>query len=360
MSKSRGNVIKPLELADEYGVDAFRYFLIREMTLGQDATYTEESFISRYNSDLANDLGNLLSRVVKMIITYCDGKIPEPAGEFQENDLYKTWIGERDKPGLEIKADNAIQDFRLNIGLEKIMEFVRYLNGYIERNRPWDLAKNGDKEKLNDILYNSAVALRKISVYLSPIMPSKCKEIQRQLGVRQPAFKFEKYLWDCMAYSDERNKKDLISLIEPRARIKPGEALFPRLQKTDNESPLKSDIRGTKMEPTGEGGTISFEEFGKMKLKTARVIAAEKVEGAEKLLKLQIDLGDEKRQIVAGIAQYYTAEEMMGKSLIVVCNLEPARIRGVESNGMLLAAQSGKDLVLLTTDKDISPGAGVS
>ncbi len=345
MSKSLGNVIKPLELANKYGVDAFRYFLIREMTLGQDATYSEESFISRYNSDLANDLGNLLSRLIKMIASYCDGKIPEPAGDFQDNDLFKKWIGEKNAPGLGMQAGSLIKDFRLNAGLEKIMEFVRYLNGYIERNKPWDLAKSGDRGKLSDILYNSAMALRKISVYLSPIMPAKCAEIQKQLGLREPKFQFEKDLWGS---------------IEPGTKINPGGALFPRLQKTDYDSGLKSDIRGTKMEKTEEGGTISFEEFGKVQVKTARVIAAEKVEGADKLLNLQIDLGDEKRQIVAGIAQYYTAEEMVGKALIVVCNLKPARIRGIESNGMLLAAQSGKDLVLLTTDKDISPGAEVS
>ncbi len=345
MSKSRGNVIKPLELADKYGVDAFRYFLVREMTLGQDATYTEEAFISRYNSDLANDLGNLLSRVLKMIASYCDGKIPEPAGDFQDNDLFKTWIGEKGKPGLGIQAETRIDAFRLNAGLEKIMEFVRYFNGYIERNKPWELAKKGNQEKLNTVLYNSSEALRKISIYLSPIMPAKCAEIQKQLGMREPKSESEKDLWGG---------------IQPGTTINPGEALFPRVQKADSESRLKSDLRGTKMEQAGEGGTISFDEFGKMQLKTARVVSAEKVEGADKLLKLQIDLGDEKRQIVAGIAQHYTAEDMVGKTLVIVCNLKPAKIRGIESNGMLLAAQSGKNLVLLTTDKNIPPGAGVS
>ncbi len=176
-------------------------------------------------------------------------------------------------------------------------------------------------------------------------MPAKCTEIQKQLGICKPKFELEKDHW---------------GIIQPGIEISPGKALFPRLQKTDYESKLKSDIKGSKMKETDEGGIISFEEFGKMQLKTATVIAAEKVEGADKLLKLQIDLGDEKRQIVAGIAQYYTAEEMIGKTLVVVCNLKPAKIRGIESNGMLLAAQSGKDLVLLATDKDIPPGADVS
>jgi methionyl-tRNA synthetase len=351
MSKSRGNVINPLELADKYGVDAFRYFVIREMTLGQDATYSEESFIARYNSDLANDLGNLVSRVLKMIGSYCDGRIPQPGTEFRDNDLFKKWVGERNKPGLQIKADNAIQDFRLNKGLERIMEFVRYFNAYIERHKPWELAKSGHRDRLNDLLYNSAVALRKISVYLSPIMPSKCEEIQTQLGVRRPAFRFEKYLWDPMVHGDDEGKGDLGSLVEPGAAIKPGKALFPRLQKPEVEA---------KKEEGMPQGVIDFEEFGKVQLKTAKVVDAEKVEGADKLLKLEIDLGGEKRQIVAGIAQHYAAEEMKGKTLIVVSNLKPAKIRGIESNGMLLAAQADGDLVLLTTDREIAPGAGVS
>lgn len=345
MSKSLGNVIKPLELADKYGVDPFRYFLIREMTLGQDATYTEEAFITRYNSDLANDLGNLLSRVIKMIASYCGGKIPEPAGDFKDNDLFKMWIGEKGKPGLEIQAETRIDQFRLNAGLEKIMEFVRYVNGYIERNKPWELAKNGNRNELNTVLYNSSEALRKTSLYLSPIMPARCAEIQKQLGLPAPKFELEKDVW---------------GNLKPGTKITLGEALFPRLQKTEYDSRLKSEIKGTKMEKAEGKGTISFEEFGKVQMKTARVIAAEKVEGAEKLLKMQIDLGHEKRQIVAGIAQYYTPEEMVGKTLVVVCNLKPARIRGVESYGMLLAAQSGSDLVLLSTDKDISAGAKIS
>ncbi len=351
MSKSRGNVIDPLELADKFGVDAFRYLVIREMTLGQDATYTEESFTNRYNSDLANDLGNLVSRVLQMIASYCSGRIPGPTSDFKDNDLFKKWVMERDEAGLETEAELAIQDFRLNKGLEKIMEFVRYFNGYIERNKPWELAKRGDQEKLNDILYNSAVALRKISVYLSPIMPSKCEEIQKQLGVRKPAFRFEKYLWDPMVHGDDDEKRDLSSLVEPGAKIKPGKGLFPRLQKPKVEA---------KKEEGMHQGVIDFEEFGKVQLKTAKVIGAERVEGADKLLKLDIDLGGEKRQIVAGIAQHYSPEEMKGKTLIVVSNLKPARIRGIESNGMLLAAQADGDLVLLTTDREIMPGAKIS
>lgn len=332
MSKSLGNVVNPLDLAKVYGVDAFRYFVIREMTLGQDASYTEESFISRYNSDLANDLGNLLSRVVKMISTYFQGKIPSP-GKGDESD------GE-----LKSRADSLLNSvhkrivgLQLNQAVEEILELVRATNRYIELNRPWDLAKSSEHERLGTVLYNAAESLRIISILLSPIMPRKCAEISGQIGVK--------------AVSGISLKSCVWGGLKAGTKIKPGDGLFPRVQKPKTEA-------GAKM---GSGdGEIEFGEFEKIKLRTAKVIEAEKVQGADKLLKLRIELGDEQRVIVAGIAQYYTPEEMVGKTLAVVANLKPAKIRGIESNGMLLAAQSGGDLVLLTTDKDIAPGASIS
>jgi methionyl-tRNA synthetase len=321
-----------LELADKYGVDAFRYFLMREMTLGQDSTYTEESFISRYNSDLANDLGNLLSRTLKMIQSFGDGLIPAPAADPD---------AELSRHAAEVIAATyeKIESFKLNQAVENVLELIRATNRYIEQNKPWALAREGQKERLGDVLYNAAETLRLVSILLSPIMPEKCESIQKQLGLQ---------------------KGDAGNLtwghLKPGTSVNPDKGLFPRLQ-----APKTDQVSGKSNQKTAlPEDLIGFEEFGKVKLKTARVLQAEKVEKADKLLKLQIDLGSEKRQIVAGIAQHYSPEDMIGKNLVIVSNLEPAKIRGVESNGMLLAAQAGKKLVLITTDDDIPPGADIS
>jgi methionyl-tRNA synthetase len=332
MSKSFGNVVDPLDLARVYGVDAFRYFLMREMTLGQDASYTEESFISRYNSDLANDLGNLLSRVIKMLISYENGRIGQP-GDPDESDIELMEKADSLTKSVRVK----IETYLLSQAVEEILELVRATNRYVELNRPWDLAKQDRSGRLSAVLYNAAESLRISSILLSPIMPGKCAVIREQLGL------------------DGKESRGLESCgwggLQVGTRVKSGDALFPRLRKLEEVQAEK----GKEIE-----GMIGFEEFGKVELRTAKVVSAEKVEGADKLLKLQIDLGDEKRQIVAGIAQYYAPDDMIGMNLVVVTNLKPAKIRGVESNGMLLAAQSGGDLVLLTVDKDIAPGASIS
>ena len=332
MSKSLGNVVNPLDLAAMYGVDAFRYFLIREMTLGQDASYTEESFVNRYNSDLANDLGNLLSRVMKMVSSFSGGKIPA-LGQPDDSDRELT-----DKAkSLPESVKSKIEAYQLNQAVEEILELVRATNRYVELNRPWDLAKNGATERLGTVLYSAAESLRICAILLTPIMPGKCRGIREQLGLDGG-----KNVG--LEYCDWGGLK-------AGTKVKPGDSLFPRLQK-----PVAAPEKNEK----SPEGVIEYEEFARLKLRTAKVIAAEKVEGADKLLKLQIDFGDEKRQIVAGVAQYYTPEQIVGKTLVIVANLKPAKIRGIESNGMLLAARSGKNLALLTTDTDLPPGADIS
>jgi methionyl-tRNA synthetase len=334
MSKSLGNVVKPLDLAEKYGVDPFRYFLIREMTLGQDSSYSEDSFIARYNSDLANDLGNLLSRVIKLIETSSNETIPK-AGQEEPSDKE-----------LKSKADSLlssfrekIESYRLNFATEDVMELVRATNRYIESNRPWDLAKSPDKSRLGTVLYNSAESLRLAAALLSPIMPHKCRNIRQQLGVDTDSSVSAAMSWGAL---------------KPDTKIGKSEPLFPRVQK-----PAPAAAADTKTSDTAKQ-TITFDDFAKVELRTAKVLAAERIEKADKLLRLQIDLGGEQRQIVAGIAQYYAPEDIIGKTIIVVANLQPAKIRGVESNGMLLAAKKGTGLVLLSTDKEIDPGAKIS
>jgi methionyl-tRNA synthetase len=335
MSKSLGNVVKPLELADKYGVDPFRYFLVRDMTLGQDASYSEDSFVLRYNSDLANDLGNLLSRVLKMIGSYANGVIPSPGNEDA------TDIELKDKArSLLATFKEKIETFKLNFATEDILELVRATNRFVEVNKPWELAKNSNTERLSSVLYNGAESLRLAAALLSPIMPERCLSIRKQLGVENDNTAFD-LRWGAL---------------KPGTKIGVAETLFPRLQR--EKAAAVEPAPKAESKPT-EATLISIDDFFKTELRAAKVLSAEVVEGANKLLKLQIDLGSEQRQIIAGIAQNYKPEEIVGKTIIVVANLQPAKIRGIDSNGMLLAAKAGGVMGLLTVDKDIAPGAKI-
>ena len=339
MSKSLGNVVKPLDLADKYGVDPFRYFLVRDMTLGQDASYSEDSFILRYNSDLANDLGNLLSRLLKMIGSYSDGVIPSAV----EDGSGDTELISKAHTLLD-DFRNKIESYKLNLATENILELVRETNRYLEINKPWELAKNSRKDRLATVLYNGAESLRLAAALLSPIMPERCLNIRKQLGVE-----------------NDNNALELKwGALKAGTKIGIPETLFPRLQreKVVAEPGPKAEPKKAPSQPV-EAKLISIDDFFKTELRAAKVLSAEAVEGANKLLKLQIDLGTEKRQIIAGIAQTYKPEEMVGKTIIVVANLQPAKIRGIDSNGMLLAAKTGDVMGLLTVDKDIAPGAKI-
>ena len=321
MSKSLGNVVDPLGLIEEYGVDPVRYYLMREMVLGQDASFTIESFIKRYNSDLANDFGNLLSRISNLLKKFFDSRIPQDEDDSAE--------------GLDVKSKavetvaivwEKIEVMRVNEAIEIILQFVRSINKYIETKAPWKLAKE-EPEIAGKVLFTAAEALRVSAILLSPIMPNRTQTVLETLGATESGLD-----WG-----------GLTSGIE----VKLHDPLFPRINIKKLENSVENHGKKEEME-----NVITFDEFQNVELKTAKILKAEKVDGADKLLKLQIKVGDEQRQIVSGIAQFYPPEELVEKMIVVVTNLKPATIFGIESNGMLLAAKNGKTLTLMTIDSE--------
>ncbi|ACI18261.1 methionine--tRNA ligase [Dictyoglomus thermophilum] len=332
ISKSKGNRVDPHELINLYGVDALRYFLLREVPLGLDGEYSDEAFHRRYHSDLANDLGNLVNRVLTVAEKYTEGKVPEPK-EFKEEDTYLLQKGE----DVANKVEEAMANFNPANALTQIWEVIQEANRYIDQQAPWNLASSGDNDRLNTVIYTLLETLRKISIMLYAFIPNTAEEIQRQLG-----YKDVQFAWDLI--------KDV--KIPVGQKLNKGKILFPRVERKEE----KEVAEEKKEEPK-----ITIEEFKKIDLRIARVISARKVENSDKLLLLEIDLGDEKRQIVAGIAEYYKPEELIGKEIVVVYNLQPAKIRGYESQGMLLAAKDNKGrLAILTPEKEVDPGSKVS
>lgn len=344
MSKSVGNVVNPMEMIDRYGVDAFRYFLIAEMNLGQDASFTEDGFIKRFNADLANDLGNLLSRVVKMIRMNCDGLIPAPVGNPLEGEDEKVVWAAVQKAVSDMKA--FIPAMRLDQGLANVIAAVRATNRYLEVKQPWTMAKQADKAPLHTVLYTAAEAVRVVSALLYPVMPEKMSALRNVLGVEpiEPA-------------QDQMTQWGVLQSGQP---VQDPGILFPRVKPLETVSEPETPIQPPPKTPAEKiEGVIEYDEFSKVQLRTARILSAEKIEGATKLLKLEIAMGEERRQLVAGIALHYTPEELLDKTVVVVANLKPAVIRGVASQGMLLAATKGETLRLITVDGQLSSGATV-
>ena len=318
MSKSLGNVINPLELIDKYGVDPLRYYLMREMVLGQDASFTMESFIKRYNSDLANDFGNLFSRVSTLIAKNFENVIPEPS----ELTVVEIEIQKHAESVIK-QTNNLIEKMRINEAIEEILQFVRSINRYMEQQAPWELVKT-DKSAAARVLYTAAESLRVSALLLQPIMPNRTKIILDIFNAMDTELKWGKL------------KSGIV--------IKKHSPLFPRIKVE------KSIVK--KVKESEQENVITYDEFQKIELKTALILEAEKVEGADRLLKLKIAVGGEKRQIVGGIAEHYELEELIGKMIVIVANLEPITVRGIESNGMLLAAKKGEDLSLIIIDSN--------
>lgn len=354
MSKSKGNVVDPMTLIDKYGSDAIRYFLLREMPYGEDGYYSEEALVMRINTDLANDYGNLLSRTTSMIDKFCEGEIPKKTVEDSMDKEFASLA-------KEIKSAYVPHMEALQFGkaLQEVWKIIARGNKYIEESAPWALAKDDSKkEKLNAVMYNLAETLRVATIYLSPFMPATLPKVFDQLGIDEPSLKG----WDSIDFGAEiegikvRRQDPIFPRIDPKVALKVDEKLETS---KDHKKSEKKEAKKASVEENAN--LISFDDFTKTDLRVAEIIEAEKVEKTDKLIKLLLQVGEKQRTIVAGIALHYAPEELLGKKIIIVANLKPAKLRGIESHGMLLAASTAdkKQMTLVTVDSDIPSGSKV-
>ena len=345
MSKSRGNVIYADDLANEFGVDAVRYYTLSEMPYAQDGSITYEAVIAKYNADLANTIGNLVNRTVAMSNKYFDGVVYEPVETAAVDDeLIRTC-----KEVVEA-YNEKMNEYRLSEAIDQIMILARRSNKYIDETMPWTLAKEeATKNRLKTVLYNLLETIRVISVLLLPIMPETSEKIANEISVESRGLDSLKVFGNIPEGTKVKEAKPLFERIDEGKKL---EELTAKMKE-------KNEIKEEKKEAEGVTNLISIDDFCKVQLKVAKILTAERVEGADKLYKLTVDLGYEQRTVVSGLVPYYTIDELVDKKIVLVSNLKPAKLKGIESQGMLLAAGEKDVVKLLTIDGDIEIGSSV-
>ncbi|SDG08327.1 methionyl-tRNA synthetase [Fontibacillus panacisegetis] len=351
MSKSKGNVVDPNMLIDRYGLDATRYYLLREVPFGSDGSFTPESFVQRVNSDLANDLGNLLNRTVAMVNKYFNGEVPAYTGDVTSFDAELKDTATRTVD----KVEEVMENLEFSVALTAIGAFIGRTNKYIDETQPWVLAKDeAKKEELSSVMVHLVEALRIASILLQPFLTQAPAKIWEQLNIQHG----ELTSWDSVR---------TFGLVQAGTRLGAGEPIFPRLDADVEIQYITDSMSGGTIDPVSTEVSVAekpevkpeigIDDFAKVELRVAQVIACEPVPKADKLLKLQLDLGFEQRQVVSGIAKFYKPEELLGRKVICVTNLKPVKLRGELSQGMILAASQGDQLTVATVPDSMPNGA---